>query len=220
MSPPVQSALVVHSCSLPVGQLAMHVDVTPPPPPPANMAQQMPVMQLLVPVQARALPIHAFFAVHELPMRVTQQTCVVESQVAIPHAIWLGPPSVPGGGMVTPEDPPPLPLAPEEAPDDVLPPEDVLPPDDVLPPEEAPSELSVPEPDELAAAPSWLTLPSELDEVPFDPPHAAAAPVTTTKDARRTFLKGDMASTFLETSFRPSAVQHSATAPNQGYRNR
>jgi hypothetical protein len=140
---------------------------------------------------------HAFFAVHELPMRVKQQTCVVESHVAIPHAIWLGPPSVPGGGTVTPEDPPPLPLAPE------VPPEDVPPPEDVLPPEEPPSELSVPElvpePDELVAAPSsYETLPSVTPDVPFDPPHAAPAPAATTKDARRTFLKADMASTSSE----------------------
>ena len=94
---PVQSAFVVQSCVEPLGHMAAHVDVLPPPRP-VGAAQQTPLEQLFVPVQASTWPMHAAAVVHVLPVTTaasrpptppppTQQTCVAESHGVAPHAI-------------------------------------------------------------------------------------------------------------------------------------
>jgi hypothetical protein len=62
----------------------------------------MPLVQLLVPVHARAVPLQ-FMAVSQVSARpVLQQTCVAESHALPPQEICPAPPSVPRGGVVMP----------------------------------------------------------------------------------------------------------------------
>ena len=83
---PVQSALVVQSCSAPAGHFGSHFDVYVVRP--VASWQQTPDAQLFVPEHESVSPPRhsALAAMHE---RVaTQQTCVFESQAVVPaHSV-------------------------------------------------------------------------------------------------------------------------------------